>query len=54
MGLLLVGCWLLLVVMYLSSCVVKKKQKDEEIRYPDGEDQTCPKDLDTSNSQGVV
>jgi hypothetical protein len=31
----------------LSSCVQRKKKlQQEEIRYPDIEDQTCPKEFD--------
>ena len=30
------------------------KRQKEEIRYPNGKDQTCPKELDTPNQQEVV
>ena len=30
------------------------RKKEEEIKYPDGEHQTCPKELDTPNQQEVV
>jgi hypothetical protein len=38
---LLVGCCWLQFVKYLST----KKQQQEEISYPDSEDQACPKEL---------
>ena len=41
----------LLVVAVKQSCT---KKKEEEIRYSDGKDQTCPKELDTSHQQEVV
>lgn len=47
----LAGGWLLLVVGghgLLGSQVQKKKQQ-EEIKYPDVEDQTCPKELNAPN-----
>ena len=41
-----IGCWLVAVGCCWSQFVkqlrIKKKQNKEEIRYPDGEDQTCP------------
>jgi hypothetical protein len=33
---------------------VKKKQEKEKIKYPDGEDQICPKELDTPNQQKLA
>lgn len=42
-----VGCWLL----FVTSSYTKKK---EEIRYSDGKDQTCPKELNVPNQQEVV
>jgi hypothetical protein len=47
-------CLLLLVVGYclLSSC--KGRRKQEETRYPDSEDQICPKELNAPNQQEVV
>ena len=30
------------------------EEQQEEIRYPDREDQTCPKEHDTPNQQEVV
>ena len=51
--LLLVGCWLFVGHGLLSSHVQRRKQQ-EEIRYPDGEDQTSPKELNVPNEQKVV
>ena len=33
----------------LSNCSYVKKKQQQEIRYPDGKDGTCPKKLDTPN-----
>jgi hypothetical protein len=49
----LVGVWLLLVMHGLLSSHVQKK-KQEETRFPDGEDQTCHKELGAPNQQEVV
>jgi hypothetical protein len=48
--------WILLAVVCKTGVhkEAKKKQQQEEIRCPGGEDQTCPKELDTSNHQEVV
>ena len=48
------GCCQLVVVYcgLLSSHAQKKETK--EIRYPDSEDQTCPKELNAPNQQEVV
>jgi hypothetical protein len=43
-----VGCWL----RYVKKSCTKKKQ--EELRYPDVEDQICPKETDAPNQQEVV
>jgi hypothetical protein len=48
-GRLLVVSWLLFV---RQSCA--KKQQQEEIRYPDSEEQTCPKELNALNQQEGV
>ena len=40
-----------LLISFLSSHTQKKKQQKEEIRYLDGKDQTCPKELNTPNQQ---
>ena len=41
----------LLVVAVKQSCT---KKKEEEIRYPDGEDQTCPMEFDGPNQQNII
>jgi hypothetical protein len=49
--------WLLLVVVdrcLLSSHVQRRNNNKNELRKPDGEDQVCPKELDTPNWQEVV
>lgn len=46
-GVLVGSCWCRL----LSSSV---QRRNEENRYPDGEDQTCPKELTVPNQQEVV
>jgi hypothetical protein len=48
---LLVGCCCLL--HFIKELHTKKKQQGE-IRYPDCEDQTCPKELNDPNQQEVV
>lgn len=47
---LLAGCWLTLLGFVKQSCAEQK----EEIRHPDGEDQTCPKELNASSQQEAV
>ena len=42
-------CWLKFVK---QTCL--KRQEKEEIRYPEGDDQTCPKELDAPNQQEEV
>jgi hypothetical protein len=51
-GCLVVGvcCWL----WYVKKLYAEKKQQEEEIRCPDGEDQTCPKEFNIPNQQEVV
>lgn len=49
------GCYLLLFGVshdLLSSCAQRKKQ--EELRYPDDEDRTCPMELDAPNQSEAV
>lgn len=52
--------WLLLAVVghcwwqFVKQSCAKKKQQQEETRYPDREDQTGSKELDTLNRQAVV
>ena len=45
------GGWLLLVVV---GCSLLSGHVQEEIRYPDSKDQTCPKELDGPAEQEVV
>jgi hypothetical protein len=47
-----IGCWLLLLLL----CFVKwlcPKRHEEEIGYPDGEDQNYPTELNAPNQQEV-
>ena len=51
------GGWRLLLVAVghgLLGSQVQKKKQQEEIKYPDVEDQTCPKELNAPNQQEVV
>ena len=51
-------CWSLLVAvgggLVKQSGTKMKQQQQEEIRYPDGEDQTYPKELKALHQQEVV
>ena len=38
----------------LQFVVMQKKKQQEEISYPDGKDQICPKELNVPNWQEVV
>jgi hypothetical protein len=49
-----VDCWLVAVGWWWWQFVRYTKKKQEEIRYPDGEDQTCPKELSAPSQQEVV
>ena len=48
--LVVVGCDL----WFVKQLCTKEKQEEKEIRYPDSEDQTCPKELNAPNQQEVV
>ena len=52
------GGWLVAVglcqLWFFKQSCAKVKEEEEEIRYPDSEDQTCPKELNTSDQQEVV
>lgn len=51
-GLLSVDCWLLALGHNLLSSGAQRQE--EEIKYPDIEDQTCPKELNIPSQQKVV
>jgi hypothetical protein len=47
-------CWLLLVTVCKVVMHKEEKNQYDEIRCPDSEAQTCPKELRTPNHQEVV
>jgi epoxyqueuosine reductase QueG len=60
-GALLVGYWLAGCCLCVVGCCWARfdkqsfaKKKQEEIRYPGNEDQTCPGEIDAPNLQKVV
>ena len=48
-----VGCWLVVGWFWSQFFFYVVKKKQEEIRYPDVKDQTCPRELEAPNQQPV-
>lgn len=45
--------WVVIVGLFVKWLCAKMKQQ-EEIRFPDDKEQTCPKEPDPPNQQAVV
>jgi hypothetical protein len=54
----LVGLWLVIggwMMLFVTICqMVMCRERKEEIKYPEDEDQTFPKELNAPNQQEVV
>ena len=53
-GVLFFDHWLIIDWLLVDCCWLHAKRKQEEIRYPDSKDQTCPKELNAPTQQEVV